>query len=303
MEEAVLNALNATSKKSKQVHSICFISRKYGNISREFGDKAVHVVSTYDEWHLIPETRPVINFPSPKYKFLDIPGANSSLDMTNAVSGFVPFGQRTGSIKFMVENGYKHWEHLSSDIANFLSGTDMAAVLEDDPDYYYTGRWHVSGWDSPNNGTWSTITLDYTLDPYKLWITSTAERYPWRSYQLEATTNLLRSPRVVGVEDYAGSHGVNNIKNVHVDHAITFHLVTDMMPTTPTFIISIDRDHNSNGYVLLDMIDFETGIHYNDYKLYDGTTRIDELILYRGGVDITITGACTCTIDYRGGRL
>lgn len=283
------------SDKARKVHSITFITETYGNSPGFAAHPRTAIVSTYDDWHLIPESRPVIAFPSPKYKFLDIPGANSSLDMTNAGTGFVPFNQRTGSIKFMVENGFKRWEVLSSEIAAFLSGTKIYAVLADDPAYYYTGRWHVSSWDSPSNGTWSTITLDYTLDPYKLWVTSTAETYLWDSYAFDFTDSY-RSRSHDQTANFA------SIELPEHDSAFTARFMADMMPTTPVFNVHIGENNDSD-HIIMDMYQESLGIRYENIKLYEGTSRIEECVLYRAQTEIDLVGCGTVSIDYRGGRL
>ena len=35
-------------------------------------------LNTYDDWHLVPETRPLVTPPTQKTKYLDIPGANGT---------------------------------------------------------------------------------------------------------------------------------------------------------------------------------------------------------------------------------
>ena len=36
--------------------------------------------NTWDDWYLIPSSRPVVNPPKPKTKYIDIPGADGHLD-------------------------------------------------------------------------------------------------------------------------------------------------------------------------------------------------------------------------------
>ena len=66
-----------------------------------FGDK-----NTWDDWHLIPSTRPLVNPPSRKKNTVDIPGADGSLDLSNVVSGHPVYENRSGSFEFIVENGF-----------------------------------------------------------------------------------------------------------------------------------------------------------------------------------------------------
>lgn len=133
--------------------------------------------NTWKDWHLIPSTRPLFNPPEPKTNYLDVPGMNGSIDLSNALSdGYPTFQDRTGSQEFYVMNGYKEWYAAYSDIMNFCHGEVCKVILEDEPSYYYLGRVKVNSWKSEKD--WSKIVLDFTLDPYKYELTSSVE--PWR---------------------------------------------------------------------------------------------------------------------------
>lgn len=134
--------------------------------SVSFGNK-----NTYDDWKIVPDTRPVVVPPEPKFIFDEIPGANGSLDLSSTLTGFVNYQDRTGSFDFIVLNDYGQWHERYSEIMGYLHGKRMRMVLEDDPNYFYIGRFSVSGWDSGEN--WSTITIDYHLDPFKYSLTET----------------------------------------------------------------------------------------------------------------------------------
>jgi len=151
-----------------------------------FGDK-----NTWDEWRLVPTSRPVFNPPAQKVKTLDIPGSDGVIDLSTSLTGYPVFQNRTGSFEFIVVDykywtpmrdnvndtvrdyvnddikgaGFRQWHEAYSDIMNYLHGRTMRAVLEDDPDYYYEGRFTVNSWKSEKN--WSKITIDYDVNPYK----------------------------------------------------------------------------------------------------------------------------------------
>lgn len=125
-----------------------------------FGDK-----NTWKDWHLIPSSRPVINPPNKKKKIIDIPGADGSLDLSDVVSGGPVYENRNGQIEFIVENDFRKWNELYSEIMNYLHGKKMNMILEDDPDYYYQGVFYVINWESGSH--FSTITIEYDVKPYK----------------------------------------------------------------------------------------------------------------------------------------
>lgn len=125
-----------------------------------FGDK-----NTYADWHIVPETRPVIAPPQPKYIYDDLPGADGSLDLTDALTGLINFNDRSGTLNFIVLNDYGPWHERYSEIMQYLHGRKMKMILADDPNYYYWGRYSVNNWTSDQH--WSKIDIDYRVDPFK----------------------------------------------------------------------------------------------------------------------------------------
>ena len=127
-----------------------------------FGNK-----NTWDDWKIIPTSRPLFNPPSLKEKIVDIPGANGSIDMSTFLSGGVPsFGNRVGSFQFIVANEEKSWDTLYSEIMTFLHGKRMNVWLEDDPLYYYTGRFFVDSWTSEKS--FPVIVINYNVSPHRV---------------------------------------------------------------------------------------------------------------------------------------
>ena len=118
-----------------------------------FGNK-----NTWDNWHIVPSSRPVFNPPKQKVNTLDIQGGNGIIDLSESLTGYPVYNNREGSFEFIVMNDYKPWQETYSDIADYIHGQKMRAVLEDDPQYYYEGRFSVNSWKSDKD--WSKITID-----------------------------------------------------------------------------------------------------------------------------------------------
>ena len=84
--------------------------------------------NTYDDWKLIPSKRPVITPPDVKTTYVDIPGSNGQLDLSEVVSKRPVYNQRKGSFTFKVLNdypGYKGWVDVYQTIMNYLHGKNM----------------------------------------------------------------------------------------------------------------------------------------------------------------------------------
>ena len=131
-----------------------------------FGDK-----NTWDDWHLVPASRPLFNPPTVKTKIIDIPGANGNLDLSDSLTKYPVYNNREGQIEFIVMNDYWEWYDAYSTIMNYLHGQTMKAILEDDQEWYYIGRFSVNSWKS--NKDYSRIVIDYSVKPFKYFIRGT----------------------------------------------------------------------------------------------------------------------------------
>lgn len=138
---------------------------------------------TYDDWGLLPAQKPFIALPPYKENFVDVPGANGSIDAAgiyNLISTIDEplYGLREGSWEFYVEK-YKNitetisgqsvtrkqtFEELKREIANYLHGQRKIVALTSDPYVFYKGRFSID--DMHTDEYWSVITIKYTIDPY-----------------------------------------------------------------------------------------------------------------------------------------
>lgn len=159
--------------------------------------------NTWDDWHLIPLSRPVFNPPEQKRTLVEVPGRNGALDFSTVLTGYPTFQNRTGSIEFIVDWNFKPWIEIYGEVMNYLQGQTMDAVLEDEPDWKYTGTFNVKEWESKNDGTGSRITIEYNVAPYKQLVTDISDaNYPWDPFDLingvswyEATQNIVLPER------------------------------------------------------------------------------------------------------------
>lgn len=143
------------------------------------GMKIVVDGNTYHTWRdlrLIANGRLVINPPPLKSNYLAIAGKNGQIDMTETLTGFPLYDNRTGSLEFIIDNqvvnpsqmgriDYMSWADRYSEIMNLFNGKSVKIILDDDPDFEYVGRVTVNSWGQGQS--WSTISFDYALDPYK----------------------------------------------------------------------------------------------------------------------------------------
>jgi hypothetical protein len=233
--------------------------------------------NTWADWYLIPSSRPVFNPPSPKTKYVDVPGADWHLDLSTALTGDIQYNGRSGSLEFIVDNGqlsdYKAdtWYKLYSEILNYLHGKLMKATLEDDPSFYYQGRFSVNEWKSEQHN--SKIVIDYEVSPYKYEAFSSLEDWEWDTFNFE--TDIVR--------DY---------KDLRVDGTYELVIIGRRMSVTPVFEVKSDDGKGMT-------VTFKG----KSYDLPDGTSRIVNIITGEGNNKLTFKGNGTVSVDYRGGCL
>lgn len=141
---------------------------------------------TWDDWKIVPTTRPVIKAPTPKLNIVQIPGTNQEIDLSESLTGTVAFNPREDSLEFVVIKK-ENWAFVYETIMNYLAGKRVRLVLDDDPDYFYQGRCYVDDWKSNENN--STIVIAYHFDPKKYNLTYSLDN--WEFSTSETLTGVL----------------------------------------------------------------------------------------------------------------
>lgn len=231
-----------------------------------FGDK-----HSYRDWGLVLKSRPSISPPSAKTVYVDIPGSDGNIDLTETLTGHVEYNNRTITCEFWVLDAKEKWSDIYSEIMDYLQGHRMKVVLDEDPAYYYVGRLHVNEWKSDIKV--STITIEGNIEPYKLEAFSSLEDWEWDSFNFE--TGIIRE-----------------YKELRVDGELNIVIMGRKKTVVPEFRVVSDD---------------ETGIQVQfggyTYELKDGTTTVLNIVIEEGENTLLFTGNGTVSIDYRGGRL
>lgn len=131
------------------------------------GRRFIRGVNTWDDWHLIPTSRPEIAPPEVYTNYVDLPGATGKLDLSEYLTGGPCYKNRSGSFDFYVENGYGLWIDRYNEMTAFIHGKRLYMALLDEPEYYYKGRFKLEKYSSDGRSNWSTVTISYDLEPYK----------------------------------------------------------------------------------------------------------------------------------------
>lgn len=254
-----------------------------GAHSITIGDK-----HTWKDWHLMPVERPEFSDAEPKFVYIDVPGSDGELDASEALSGRLLFNMREGSFQFYVDNDHEPWVQLYSRIKRYLQGRSLKAVLDDDPLYYYEGRFWCN--EPAQDGIHMKITINYKVKAYKYRRQTSIEDVGWDDLTLDDVV-----PRTV-VSDIS----LNGDTTVEIPAEIIGRAAV-----IPTFMVEIAED-NTDGSVDLEFVNPELGIS-RQRSLTNGTTTDPGFILSGQNEDNVCTlrflNTGRVSINYRSGEL
>ena len=148
---------------------------------------------------------------------------------------------------------------------DFFHGKELRCILDDDPLFFYQGRFAINQWKSMEGI--STIAIDYNLDPYKYTLSSTAD-LDW----------LWDSP--LNTIIYYGTFDVSGSKARNLINPSATSLV-------PTFTCSAAMTVTKGGAT---------------YNLPLGTTTTPGFSLSPGNNNMTFTGNGRVLVDYSSGK-
>lgn len=166
-------------------------------LTNEGGSK----VNTWDDWGLVGSSRPTIAPPKPVTNLIKIVGATKFYNASEILTGYPTYESRTGSIEFIVLNDWnkpdaKRWIDIYNEVCEYLHGHELCCVLEDEPEYYYTGVFSVNEFKSGEYN--SNIVIDYELQPYKYNRDESNKGWIWDTMNFE--TGILTESKFAGLE-------------------------------------------------------------------------------------------------------
>lgn len=146
--------------------------------AKSFHSITIGEKNTWDDWFLVPSSRPLVSPPPPRVSYAELIGGDGSVDLTTNLTKNPTYGNRTGSWEFIVINRGQvpvhnggiipdNWTVRYSTIMAYLHGKTFDIILDDEPGFYYTGRLAVESWTTGSRPGNSTITISYNVDPYK----------------------------------------------------------------------------------------------------------------------------------------
>ena len=124
--------------------------------------------------------------PAVKENKIDIPGADSALDLTDFF-GEPKYDDVTHKFEFSTMVPHKDFPLLFSQVKNAIHGKRLKIILDDDPAFFYWGRCKVSVFTSSKNI--GNVKVECTCEPYKYKIGKTVVSYTINGTQSISLTN------------------------------------------------------------------------------------------------------------------
>lgn len=227
-----------------------------------FGDK-----HTYRDYGMLPKTRPTVAPPAIRTNYVDVPGLDGQLDLSEALTGRIGYQTRDFSAEFLVIDARNRWDTLYSELLDTLHGQRVKIILDEDPGYYYVGRVTVGKLTSDKKT--ATISIKAVCDPYKLESTTSLEDWLWDSFNFES--GIIRDYRAITV-----------------DGTRTLTIPGTRRPCIPIITASGEVSVRFGG---------------TTYALQAGDNHISGICITSGDNALTFSGSGTVSINYQGGRL
>ena len=186
----------------------------------------------------------VVDIPpaKPKTNFVDIPGGDGSVDLTEAL-GEVKFKDRECSFTFTAFP-HEDFEEKKKTVSNLLNGMRCRIEVDKDPGFYWEGRCSVNEYASDKN--LHQIVVGAVVAPYKLKNEQTVVTVPagesvkktlenGRMTVVPTITNTANATIVFGGGTYTLNPGTHNLSSIVLKQGENLVTVTSASPVVFTY--------------------------------------------------------------------
>ena len=231
-------------------------------------DEVISEIHTFDDWGLRWLEPYKIEFPEVDKRIIEVPGSWEPIDVTEEITGHVPFKTRSFELNFEVpDEDYYAYEKVKQQIAAYVHGKMRRIYLDNDPDYFYLARLEI-GFEKSQKRS-STITIKGNAHPYKYNRLSSLDEWLWDPFDFET-----------GV--------IGQSKDLLVSGELIEILPATQIPVSPTFITDSPMT-----------VEYENSV----IDLPEGRTYSPYIVLKNHDNTLKFTGNGIVSIEYRGGVL
>lgn len=134
---------------------------------KPFSNLVVAGTDLFDEFGVAVTDGFELSPPEPVERYVDVPGRDGRLDLTEALGGHPRFSSRLMRFELLwAGDGLRGFEAAKTRLSNFLHGRRLAFAWTRDPGYTYTGRFRVDSY--AGSARHGTVVVEAECDPYKM---------------------------------------------------------------------------------------------------------------------------------------
>lgn len=226
---------------------------------------------TYEDWNLYITNTNCIGNPEQYTNYVEIPGRDGRLDMSEALTGRPVYLGRKLTIELSGARPKIMWDATVAYFRNKIDGRICHITFDNDVSYFWRGRVHIEDFESAM--TLGKFTVKVDAEPFKYSISQSSDPWIWDTFNFE--TDMITT---VDAWDISGS--------------ATYTIPAGHMATSPVFMVS-----DIVGTLTLAV----DGITHN---LISGSNRFPEVVV-NGDTDtiLSFSGTGKVQIVYRTGSL
>lgn len=120
-------------------------------------------IASFDNWGIYLSSLDISDA-EPKENYVDIPLGDGSLDLTEALTGEVSYGNRSFEAIFTIKSPRNEWPEILRGIRNYLNGKKRIIKATEEAGYYLIGRCKTS---FKKDGVLGMLTVSANCEPWK----------------------------------------------------------------------------------------------------------------------------------------
>ena len=250
-------------------------TRKSFGATITVGTKSYH---TFNDWKMTIINNNYIGDPEVETNYLDVPGRDTMLDYSEALTGRPVYKSRPIKIELQGLREKMSWDIEVSRLRNILHGRIAKVYFDNDESHYWEGRIYLREMDREK--TLGSFVLEMpTAQPFKYDKFSSTVDYDWDTFDFEEDVD-----RYIGVLDFTEGY--------------TVEIPISEIPGVPVVLVINVTTLRS------DTLTMRSSSNNKTYSLKRGRNRYPELhVAGASVVTLTFTGSAKLTIDYRAARL
>lgn len=120
-------------------------------------------IASFDDWGIYLSSL-FIGDAEPKENYIDIPSGDGAIDLTEALTGEVSYGNRELEAIFTLKPPRSEWSELLRNIRSYLNGKKRVIRVKEEVGYYLVGRCKTK---FKKDGVLGILTIAANCEPWK----------------------------------------------------------------------------------------------------------------------------------------